>query len=102
MTSTHAEPRLVQWVRVSSNVRGQLTSAPESMSMSTNSPSRTPGGSDRADFLTCAPEPRGPFTHAAKVEVASNHTNHGGFLATHLACCGRLFHWVDILLGALG
>ena len=40
VTSTHAEPRLVQWIRVRADARWKTT-APESTSMSTKSPSRT-------------------------------------------------------------
>ena len=74
----------------------QLTSAPESISMSTNSPSRTLG-TPTEQISSLAPLK----SHAAKVEVTSNHANHGGFLATRLTCCGRFFRCVDFLLGTL-
>ena len=88
----------------------QLTSAPESTSMSTNSPSRTLGTPTEQiswsihgpAFLICAPGLKDSFAHAAKVEVASNCANRGGVLAAHLARCGQIFHRMDLLLGTLG
>ena len=79
----------------------QLTSAPESISDVDEFPFTHTRDSNRTDFLACAPEIKGPLTHAAKVEVTSNRPNHGGFLATRLTCCGRFFRCVDFLLGTL-
>ena len=51
VSSTHAEPCLMQRVRVNTDARRkQLTSAPESTSMSTTSPAHTLGGVLAADL----------------------------------------------------
>ena len=51
----------------------------------------------RTDLRTCAPGLRDLFTHAAKVEVASNCANHGGVLAANVTCSGGLFPWTFFL-----
>ena len=62
----------------------QLTSATESISMSTD-----------------APGLKGHFTHAANIEIASDRSNHDRVLAARLTRSGGFFHRIDLLLGAV-
>ena len=81
--------------------RRQLTSVPESTSMSTNSPSRTIRTPTEQISSSAPLSSKGHLAHAADIEEASDRANHGGFLATRLTCCGQLFHRMDLLLGTL-
>ena len=80
----------MQWIRVRAECFAgtQLTSAPESISMSTDSHSRASGATHGTDLLICVPGLKGHFTHAANIEVASDRCNHDCVLAASLTRSG--------------